>query len=113
MNSVPSGTATITAEPELRDFKKEATTFVPPSLKRKKMGVQSAAAASSKINAAPSLGLGDESVKASAVKPDLLDALKDQFGPRQTPTATATVTGGQAQDDYGKFAADMADLLDS
>ncbi|KAI6031531.1 WW domain binding protein 11-domain-containing protein [Pisolithus microcarpus] len=49
-----SSSATISAGPQLRDLKKEATAFVPSSLKRKKASGSSATVP--RINAAPSVG---------------------------------------------------------
>jgi len=116
--------ATVFAAPQLRDLKKEATAFMPSSLKRKKAG--GSAAGSSKINAAPTLGPSpDESSSEPAVgpaRPDLLSALKDQFGP--VPAAPASVpsrgssgnkvgpsTGPKGTDDYAKFVEEMSDIL--
>ncbi|EGO30770.1 hypothetical protein SERLADRAFT_432395 [Serpula lacrymans var. lacrymans S7.9] len=48
--------ATVSAAPQLRDFRKEATAFVPASLKRKKP-TAAGPTASSNINAAPSMTL--------------------------------------------------------
>ncbi|KAJ6541821.1 mRNA biogenesis factor-domain-containing protein [Mycena capillaripes] len=118
--------ATVFAAPELRDFKKEATAFVPSNVKRKK-AAGAPGAASSRVNAAPSLSTlpskpgtsappGEESLP---VRPDLLGSLKGKFGP--PPTASTAATGkvkakeGQAvrdaKDDYDKFVESMSDIL--
>ncbi|KLO07262.1 hypothetical protein SCHPADRAFT_860472 [Schizopora paradoxa] len=126
-----SASATITAEPELRDLKKEATAFVPSSLKRKKGGAN----ASSRVNAAPALdGDGKEGVQqdgedANAIGPqrsDLMGTLQEKFGPMPTvgsskedepalkkrkvhvPPPPPRKTGA---DDYDKFMTEMKDLL--
>lgn len=101
-----SETATVFAAPELRDFKKEATAFVPTALKRKK---PAATASSTKVNAAPDTGDMDEDVPGPA-RPDLLDALKGQFGPASAspPTKKAKV---DERSDYEKWMEDMGDDL--
>jgi len=108
--------AIISAEPELRDLKKEATTFVPASLRRKKL---SGVPGSSRVNAAPSVNVDSEATF-SQVRPDLVGVLKSQFG---TAPAPAPVSNSQApdkgpraptvkeKDDYQKFVDEMSDLL--
>jgi hypothetical protein len=115
--------ATVFAAPQLRDLKKEATAFMPSSLKRKKAG--GAVAGSSKINAAPNLGpSSDETQSESAVgpaRPDLLSALKDQFGSAPAVPAPTNSRGNKAapsaapkgKDDYAKFVEEMGDILGS
>ncbi|KAG5639561.1 hypothetical protein H0H81_012232 [Sphagnurus paluster] len=99
--------ATVFAAPQLRDFKKEATAFVPTSLKRKKPGVQ---APSSQVNAAP--GMEDESQEPGPARPDLLSTLKGHFG--STLTASVPTTKAkkvEKKDDYDKFMEEMGDIL--
>ncbi|KAH0838118.1 hypothetical protein J3R83DRAFT_6364 [Lanmaoa asiatica] len=106
--------ATISAEPELRDLKKEATAFVPASLKRKRAsGVPS----SSKVNAAPSVNVGLEATSPQA-RPDLVGVLKSQLGAVTSPPSNsqAPYKGLKApivkkRDDYQKFVDEMSDLL--
>lgn len=105
-----SAAAVVVAEPELRDFKKEATAFVPAALKRKKAAV----ASSSKINAAPSVDAGADSEPAVAPRPDLLGTLKAQLG-----TSPSSITGQEVKpqapakpkDGYEKFLEEMGDIL--
>lgn len=103
--------AVISAEPELRDFKKEATAFVPAALKRKKPG------AGSKVNAAPSVGPGDgddiEGESAPAARPDLLSTLQDKFGapPPTKKTKVEPKVPIKPKDDYDKFLEEMDDIL--
>ncbi|KAJ7242588.1 hypothetical protein B0H12DRAFT_1132264 [Mycena haematopus] len=120
--------ATVFAAPELRDFKKEATAFVPSNVKRKK-ATGAPGASSSRVNAAPSLSTlpskpgtqaptGEESLP---VRPDLLGSLKEKFGPPPTATTSPVATGKVnanetqpakgAKDDYDKFVESMADIL--
>ncbi|KAF7964738.1 hypothetical protein HWV62_3398 [Athelia sp. TMB] len=111
--------ATVFAAPELRDFKKEATAFVPSALKRKKAGGSGVAGASSRVNAAP--GVGSETTERDeapmAAKPDLLSALKGQFGPAVAPAPIVRAekpgiaSKGKGKDDYAKFVEEMSDLL--
>ncbi|EKM61389.1 uncharacterized protein PHACADRAFT_156635 [Phanerochaete carnosa HHB-10118-sp] len=58
-----SAAATVTAEPELRDFKKEATAFVPAALKRKKA----------------QLGTGSLSTSGHEAKPQAANKSKDDY----------------------------------
>lgn len=101
--------ATVFAAPELRDLKKEATSFVPSAVKRKKVTTTDA---TSKLNAAPVLNspapsAGDD-VKTDEVelaRPDLVSALKMQFGAVPVPQAT------KSKSDYDKFVEEMGDIL--
>jgi hypothetical protein len=110
--------ATVFAAPQLRDFKKEATAFVPTALKRKRAGA-AGSGSSSKINAAPS-DLGAVDIEAEAegpARPDLLSALKNQFGPApaSNPAATKGKVDPKAKktknNDYEKFVEEMGDIL--
>ena len=110
--------ATVSAEPQLRDLKKEATAFVPTSLKRKKPAV---GMSSSKVNAAPSLGGESESSEPlPALRPDLVSSLMDKFGPVPPVSATppngkglakGMQPGAEKKDDYLKFVEEMGDIL--
>ncbi|KAL5533547.1 hypothetical protein ACEPAG_7 [Sanghuangporus baumii] len=128
-----STTATVSAEPQLRDFKKESTAFVPAALKRKKAG----GTGGGKINAAPSVSSGagngeaneaGETEAAAAPKPDLLGSLRDKFGPMASTNASmgndanSEKDGDQqtkkrkvekSKDDYDKFLEEMGVLLDA
>jgi len=80
---------------------------------------------SSKINAAPTLGPSHDDSQSEAVvgpaKPDLLRALKDQFGPAPVaaPATSQKSSGNEAgpsaglkgKDDYAKFVEGMGDIL--
>ncbi|KAJ6611478.1 WW domain binding protein 11-domain-containing protein [Mycena sp. CBHHK59/15] len=116
--------ATVFAAPELRDFKKEATAFVPTNVKRKKAA--GAPGSSSRVNAAPSVSSlpskpgssGEESLPA---RPDLLGSLKGKFGaPPVASAATGKVSKtkdvqaakeAKQKDDYDKFIESMGDIL--
>lgn len=111
--------ATVVAAPQLRDFKKEATAFVPSSLKRKKAVPD--AGSSSKIDAAPSLDTVEDKdegiergITVAEVRPDLVGMLKNQFGPVPTvmtaPTEVKTADA-KKNDDYAKFMEEMGDIL--
>ncbi|KAM5531898.1 hypothetical protein V8D89_014452 [Ganoderma adspersum] len=110
----PAASAVISAEPELRDFKKESTAFVPAALKRKRGG-----GAGSKVNAAPTVGSAEDSdgegEPAPVARPDLLSTLQDKFG---APQKKAKVEPGakkpaavKPKDDYDKFLEEMGDVL--
>ncbi|KAJ7762422.1 mRNA biogenesis factor-domain-containing protein [Mycena maculata] len=115
--------ATVFAAPELRDFKKEATAFVPSNVKRKQAAGVSGPSSSSRVNAAPALSslpskpgtLAEESLP---VRPDLLGSLKGKFGtPPAAPAKAPKAKDAQAakdtkqKDDYDKFVESMADIL--
>jgi hypothetical protein len=98
-------TAVISAEPELRNFKKEATSFVPRQAKKITKG-------NSRVNATPDTG---DSIPAEA-RPDLMKSLEEAGVsiPKQQPTEVAQRQTGsrvEAKDDYDKFMDDMGDLL--
>jgi hypothetical protein len=104
------GAATVFAAPQLRDFKKEATAFVPAALKRKKPGASGSATA--RVDAAPSLGPDTDTNNSETTipaRPDLLSTLKDRFGP--VPTAEAPAGKKRKvdieKDDYDKFVEDV------
>ena len=100
-------TATISAAPELRDFKKEATAFVPTALKRKKATVSKISAP--KLNSAPETAdLETPESAVATVRPDIVDALKEQFGPVPVANRKATRKG---KDGYEKFLEEMGDIL--
>lgn len=118
---MPSETAVISAEPELRDFKKEATAFVPAALKRKKAGAGSAVLAG-KVNAAPSLDPSTDAGEAAPMpeRPDLMSTLRDQLGAAVViPQSAANGKGPKEKkgdrvkpkDDYAKFMDEMGDIL--
>ena len=92
----------------MRDFKKEATAFVPSALKRKKPG---AAKQTTAVNAAPSVGDSGpgngsgSNVDPGPARPDLVSTLKSQF-PMPVPKAES-----KPKDDYAKFVEEMDDIL--
>ena len=109
----PPASAVISAEPELRDFKKEATAFVPAALKRKKPGT------GSRVNAAPMVGASDgdagEAEATPAARPDLLTALQDKLGAPPAKKSKVETKGQESQakpkDGYDKFLEEMSDIL--
>lgn len=110
-------TSTIEAAPQLRDFKKESTAFVPTALKRKKAGATTGA--SFKVNAAPTLGAEADSAESElapiAARPDLMSTLKDHLGsavstPAHNMQPNSKIPSKQ-KDDYAKFLDEMGDFL--
>jgi hypothetical protein len=109
--------ATVVAAPQLRDFKKEATAFVPNSLKRKKAGTTTGPG--SGINAAPSVGPskekdaepGESESHTIEVRPDLVGMLKTQFGDASGQATDAKKGDAKKNDDYAKFMEGMSDIL--
>ena len=101
--------ATVFAAPELRDLKKEATSFVPSAVKRKKATTTDAIsklnAAPALDSAAPSVGEYDKAEEVELARPDLVGALKVQFGSVPVPQAT------KSKSDYDKFVEEMGDIL--
>ncbi|KAI0053411.1 hypothetical protein FA95DRAFT_1579517 [Auriscalpium vulgare] len=105
--------ATVSAAPELRDFKKESTAFVPAALKRKKAVAPASASAqgASKVTAAPELAAREgEETAAGPARPDLVSTLRGQFG---GGAAALTAKGGKEKpkSDYDKFVEEMGDIL--
>jgi hypothetical protein len=108
-----AATATVSAEAQLRDFKKESTAFVPTSLQRKRAapGGGSGGGKASKVNAAPALdgeGVGQAESAAPAARPDLVSTLKGQFGSAKEGKAQEKP---KVKDDYEKFVEGMGDIL--
>ncbi|KAF9469674.1 mRNA biogenesis factor-domain-containing protein [Collybia nuda] len=110
--------ATVFATPQLRDFKKEATAFVPTALKRKRTGA-AGTGTSTRIDAAPSdLGAGVDTNTEGPTRPDLLSTLKNQFGPTPPASKNEAIKGKNEpklkkvkNDDYEKFIEEMGDIL--
>jgi hypothetical protein len=79
IGSAAAAAATVEAAPELRDFKKEATAFVPAALRKKKAAAAAAPTAlvpdAVPIDAAPG---GEETKREERV--DLVGMLKQQLG---------------------------------
>lgn len=96
----------ISAEADLRDFKKESTSFVPASLQRKK----AKGGPGTKIDAAPSLGQGSMPENVANARPDLMKSLgktlEDSIG-----TAKADTKAKVGDDEYSKFMEEVGDVL--
>lgn len=101
--------ATVFSAPQLRDFKKEATAFIPSAVKRKKVPAPSI---SSELDAAPSIGSAAPAVdggeQVEHARPDLVSALKNQFGPGPPKS---TKKEPIPKSDYDKFVEEMGDIL--
>jgi hypothetical protein len=97
--------ATISAEPELRDLKRESTAFVPTAVKRRKTATMQ------RVNAAPAAESDDpaaEQPTAGPEKPDLIAALRHVgVGPAQKPVKLAA----KVKDDYDSFVEEVGDIL--
>lgn len=105
--------ATVSAEPQLRDLKKEATSFVPTALKRKRPAAPGVSSA--RVDAAPILTDDQDITEPTLARPDLLTTLRDQFGaPPVAKTDTSKSiqpTPAKKNDDYDKFVEEMGDIL--
>ncbi|KAL4246961.1 hypothetical protein ABKN59_008499 [Abortiporus biennis] len=112
-STTSSSAAVVSAEPQLRDFKKESTAFVPSTIKRKKVAAN---VSSMKINSAPVLSADSETNEESskqAPRPDLLGSLKAQFGSADihAKELAQEKRAAKPKDDYEKFMDEMGDLL--
>ena len=112
--SASTAAATVSAGPQLRDLKKEATAFIPTALRKKGAGTASRPAP--KVNAAPSIGPDTSSSEpmVGLERPDLLGTLKHQFGSSSGTSGGTKVdskAGSKPKDDYQKFVEEMGDLL--
>jgi hypothetical protein len=113
---------TVSAAPELRDFKKEATSFVPRGIRQKTQVIKGP-----RVNAAPATGEKDTDADADAEtganqgegstgpRPDLLQSLtkagitgKGKAKPTQAAGSQANASG---QDEYARFMEDIGDML--
>ncbi|KAG8680711.1 hypothetical protein FRC09_018025, partial [Ceratobasidium sp. 395] len=112
-NSTPHtvASATVFAEPELRDFKKEATAFVPASMRRAaKKGPINNATTGLRIDAAP--GEKDDNYQPVEPRKDLVSTLGNQLGVGSKPSAApGNSQTGQGKDDYDKFLAEVGSFL--
>ncbi|CAE6527753.1 unnamed protein product [Rhizoctonia solani] len=106
-----TASATISAEPELRDFKKEATAFVPASMRRAtKKGTNANATSSLQINAAPNED-GDQSGPSAEPRKDLMSMLGSQLGVADKPAPVSNTKAAQGKDDYENFLAEVGSFL--
>ncbi|KAF8665269.1 hypothetical protein AX16_000290 [Volvariella volvacea WC 439] len=107
VRAAATAAATIEVAPQLRDFKKEATSFVPSALKRKKAGPSGSSSSAPGVNAAPTVeDSSQEPMSISTERPSLLGALKNQFGPSPSKPEQA-----KPKDDYEKFVEEVGDIL--
>ena len=99
-----TASATVSAEAQLRDFKKESTAFVPTSLQRKR---PAAGGSVGKVNAAPALDgeIQGQVQDAAHARPDIVSTLKVQFG------GAKTLEKPKVKGDYEKFVEGMGDIL--
>ncbi|KAG9123971.1 hypothetical protein FRC07_013314 [Ceratobasidium sp. 392] len=106
-----TASATVFAEPELRDLKKEATAFVPASMRRAaKKGPSNNATVGLQIDAAP--GEKDNDGPPAEPRKDLVSTLGSQLGVGSEPiTSSKNNQVGQGKDDYDKFLAEVGSFL--
>ncbi|CAE6514874.1 unnamed protein product [Rhizoctonia solani] len=106
-----AASATISAEPELRDLKKEATAFLPTSMRRaNKKGPNVNTPSGLQINAAPNEG-GDQSGPSAEPRKDLMSVLGNQLRAADKPAPGTNTKAGQGKDDYEKFLAEVGSFL--
>lgn len=112
--SLPSTAAsTISAAPQLRNFKAEVVAFVPNVVKRKKVAVIAGGTVAT-INATPSISapVDDEGsdVVQKEERPSLMGALKGA-GVFDHKAAAGQKSKGQGAEDYDRFLTEMDGLL--
>ena len=102
----PPDSATISAAPQLRDLRKEATAFVPRGVKRKKLPAGGMA-----IDAAPGAGQvdedGDKIRSKSTDSGGLMGKLHGMLGGMKRDDKAAS---GGGDEDYQKFLEGLGDL---
>jgi hypothetical protein len=105
-----TSTATVSAEAQLRDFKKESTAFVPASLQRRRAapGGVGAGKGAGNVNSAPALDGESNGRGAAPARPDLVSTLKGQFGSAKDTKAQERP---KMKDDYEKFVEGLGDIL--
>lgn len=111
----------MSAAPELRDFKKEATSFVPRGIRQKALAKENTG-----VNAAPNMGEVDVEQPQEAPRPDLLKALaaagitgrsnaavpvSEEKPPVPPVSKVPQGANKEQQDEYDKFMADIGDLM--
>lgn len=102
-----AASAVISAEPELRDLKRESTAFVPAAVKKRKTTATSQIKA--RVNAAPGEADGDgQGAQQGPQRPDLMATLRNA-GVGAQPSKPSAVT--KPKDDYDDFLADVGDIL--
>jgi len=107
-----TSTATVSAEAQLRDFKKESTAFVPASLQRRRAapGGVGAGKGTGNVNSAPALDGESNGRGAAPARPDLVSTLKGQFGSAKD---TKVQEKPKMKNDYEKFVEGLGDILGS
>ncbi|KAJ9477866.1 hypothetical protein PHBOTO_001431 [Pseudozyma hubeiensis] len=114
--AVPDGVI-ISAEPQLRDLKKEATAFVPAAIRKKRQEekARTQRGLPGRIDAAPTSSDMTHSPSASYKdRTDLLKSLQAQLPPRNVATSTEgsdETAAGKGKKDYDRFLDEVADLL--
>lgn len=114
--SIPDGVV-ISAEPQLRDFKKESTAFVPAALRKKQLEEKERMKRGlpGRINAAPiSEEMSNSSAGSSTERPDLLKTLQAHL-PSKDSGGAGDRKQGQSSDiskqEYEHFLGEVGDLL--
>lgn len=98
--------ATISAEPELRDLKRESTAFVPTTVKRRKT-----AATVSRVNAAPASQEDGQDVDGPTLGPQVPDLMTTLRNASVGGVAGAGKPAPKAKDDYENFLEGIGDIL--
>lgn len=112
--SIPDGVV-ISAEPQLRDFKKESTTFVPAALRKKQQEEKARIKRGlpGRIDAAP---ISEDMSSASSTsahkdKPDLLKSLQAHLPPKSAAGEQESRNSSNSKKEYDQFLNEVGDLL--
>lgn len=110
---MPDGVV-ISAEPQLRDFKKESTAFVPAAIRKKQQEEKARIKRGlpGRVDAAPiSKDMPDASSASLRNKPDLLKSVQAHLPAKDA--GSQGQSGGKAgsKEDYDRFLDEIGDLL--
>lgn len=108
--AVTPSNAIVSAEPQLRDLKRESTAFVPATVKRRKATATQQIKA--RINAAPGASENNDEDSEALVmgpqRPDLMATLRSAGVGMSVPQSAGNT---KPKDDYDDFLADVGDIL--
>ncbi|CDR88596.1 uncharacterized protein SPSC_04423 [Sporisorium scitamineum] len=114
--AVPDGVV-ISAEPQLRDFKKESTAFVPAAIRKKQQEEKARMKRGlpGRVDAAPiSSNMPDSSLASHKVKPDLLKSVQAHLPSKDAGSHSRggdKAGGNGSNKDYDRFLDEIGDLL--
>lgn len=101
--------AVISAEPELRDLKREATAFVPTAVKRRK--TTATQQIKTRMNAAPDSSHDEGDSFQGPQRPDLVATLRSAGIGAKVPE-NSLLAKTKIKDDYDDFLGEVGDILE-